>query len=882
MPIAPGDQLGPYVILSLLGEGGMGQVWKARDPRLDRLVAIKTSHQQFNERFEREARAVAALNHANVCTLHDIGPDYLVMEYVEGPTLADRMSSGPIPPLEALPLALQIAGALEAAHEKNIVHRDLKPENVKLTSAGSVKVLDFGLAKATEAAQDPANAPTIKGSLSAVGTIMGTPGYMSPEQAAGKPVDKRADIWAFGVVLLEMLSGAKLFQGETVMHTLAEVVSGRVDWDKVPATTPPQVRHLLRRCLERDARTRLRDIGEARVMIQSYLSDPAAPSTETPVLLPQATGFPKWSFLAFAAAISLIAAGVVYWQHSKPVPDLPTARFLLYPPAGKRFNFTMATLSPDGRYLTVQMREQGSTAPILLRELNSTALRPIPGTEGATAVFWSSDSRSIGFWSAGKLRRVDVGGGPSQVICDAAGGVNGATWNAAGVVLFSSQGQLQRVNGSGGTPQPVLPLDKAAGENTQRFPKFLPDGQHFVYWLEGKSEREGIYLARLDNKQSPLRLLKDYSEPVFAADADGNTGYLLFRRGAAMMAVRLDWGARRLEGDPFSVMEALPPSNNMRLQVSASVPARWIVWTEDVHGDSGWRLATLDRSGRVVTELQQPENSRWEHISLSPDGTKLAGNRSRGQEDDVWTYDLSRNVASRLTTGQGVAGPPVWSADGRKIFFYAAFGGKRGLYTVPSDGAGRPEMLHAADLHHLHASPDGKRIAFEPRLVGVTATGIDIYSLETPGKPAPFTAMQQAIAQPQFSPDGKWMAYNSRESGSLQIFVESFPSGGGRWQVSTKGGNFARWRRDGKELVFGDNQGGVWSASITPRGKALEFGVPVKLFTAPFSQNSYFDMSADAQRFYGNLDPPPGTEASIQPLTLVLNWSAGWKGNRAR
>ncbi|MBI4910278.1 MAG: serine/threonine-protein kinase [Acidobacteria bacterium] len=893
MPLSAGDKLGPYEILVPIGAGGMGEVWKARDTRLNRTVAIKTSHQQFNERFEREARAVAALNHPNVCILHDIGPDFLVMEYVEGSTLAHRIEAGPVPLAEALNIARQIVEALEAAHEKGITHRDLKPENVKITPDGIVKVLDFGLAALPQGpvTLDPASAPTVVAATVA-GTIMGTPGYMSPEQAAGKTVDRRTDIWAFGVVLWEMLSGRKLFEGETLVHTLAEVVNGKIDLENLPKDTPPTIHSILQRCLDRDVKTRLQWIGEARVAIQKYQSDP---TPAAPVALAHAgasKGWRRWTFLLFAVAMSLVAAAVIYWQRQSASPEPITARFLLMPPDGTRF-YGRGEMSPNGKHLAVVAGDSRGERQIWIRDMDTTNMRPLPGTEQGTSPFWSPDSRSIAFAAGGRLRRVDHAGGPVQTIFDS--GIRtqtqfaGGAWGANGVILFAVPGQpLYRVMASGGTPVPALTLDQAAGDTRHRFPRFLPDGRHFLYSLSSAPNRSGVYLATLDSNEQPRNLLPGAADAAFAADTHGKTGFLFFRRGESLMAVRMDWGKAQLAGEPIVALESLPGTGG--LPVSASVPANVMVWAARSGRPPQQKseLATLDRSGRKIAALPLPDRDTWRHLELSPDGGRVMADRlTPNGESDIWTVDLARGVISRLTSGNGEQGPAVFLGDGRRILYSGIVGGQRGIYTLAADGSGRPELLLKETLHHLDVTPDGKHVVYEAtERSGGGGQEMRAYSLEKGGKPEAAVSGKSLKQHPHFSPDGRWLAYSSDETGQPEIYVQSFPSGSGRWQVSSKGGVVARWRRDGRELVFRevvDRGSSVYSVSVTPRGNTLEFGAPQKLFTANFAANGYFTMSADAQRFYAVQLAGPETPAedagpaAPMPLIITLNWAAGLK-----
>ncbi|MGA2712714.1 MAG: protein kinase [Bryobacteraceae bacterium] len=466
MPLSPGDRLGPYEIVSRIGKGGMGEVWKARDPRLNRDVAIKISANQFTDRFEREALAIAALNHSNICTLYDVGPNYLVMELVEGPTLAEQIAQGPIPVGEALRIAKQIADALEAAHEKNFVHRDLKPANVKIRPDGSVKVLDFGLAKSAGQTEVTSDSPTM---LTVAGMILGTAGYMSPEQARGKDVDKRADIWAFGVVLYEMLTAERLFEGDTVSDTLVSVIKDEPDWTKVPV----KVERLLRRCLEKDPRRRLRDIGDFGLLLEESKEE-----ADGPTAAPSRSRFGMAGWIA-AGVVTLVAVGVSFVHFREQPPAEQSLRYQIPTPGIAAAEFP--TMSPDGRHLAV-VANNGGPSQVWVRALDTLESRPLAGTDGAKYPFWSPDGAYLGFFMGGKLKKIAIAGGPPQTLCDAADG-RGGTWNRNGMILFSAgpASPIFRVPAAGGIPTPVTRLAANGGLGVgHRFPVFLPDGIHFL------------------------------------------------------------------------------------------------------------------------------------------------------------------------------------------------------------------------------------------------------------------------------------------------------------------------------------------------------------------------------------------------------------------
>ena len=887
MPLPAGHRIGPYEIVSPLGAGGMGEVYRATDTNLGRQVALKVLPAAFATdvermaRFKREAQVLASLNHPNIATIHGIEGSAIVMELVEGKDLA-----GPLPLDEALPIARQIAEALEAAHEKGIVHRDLKPANIKITPQGVVRLLDFGLAKAVaEEPADMSNSPTLSLAMTSAGMILGTAAYMSPEQARGKTVDRRADIWAFGVVLLETLTGKKTYPGETIADTLAAVITKDPALETLPEGTPPFLRTLLHRCLEKDPKRRLRDIGEARIAIDDYLLNPDKGTESSRQAEAHLTSGTSWLRWALAAAVALLSAGIVYWQRQAPSPPLLTTRLTLMPPTGYKFSSTSYSISPDGKRLVASLLDaQAGTRQMWLREMDSTKWQQLPGTDGAIGMFWSPDSRSIGFRQGGKLKRSDLKAAQVQVLCDADNSSIGASWGADGVILFASgrlsRQPIMRVAATGGKPAPALKSDALAGDGVQLFPRFLPDGRHFLFNISGNSQAAGTYWAGLDGKDPVRRIHDSQTEVEFAADESLKSGYLFFRQQSALMAVRFNAAKGEVAGEPFLVLENVSRSASNRVPVTASMPAHVIAISENaVSIVDSVEIVALDRTGRKMGKIDAGSSAA--HIDLSPDGGKLLSERYDPQNaiTDIWTFDLARKTASRITFGTGTQGPAVWSADGRKILFQGNVGGEDGLYSTPADGSGRPELLFKGALHHLHASTDGKSVLFEPGLgANRGVPEVHLFSLHDGGKPQVAVRGNASIAFPQFSPDGRWVAFGSAESGQNEIYVQSLPAGSGRWQVSNGGGTLARWRRDGREIVYYDGKGHVLAAPVTPRGSALEFGIPVKLFDANFL-NLYFAISSDGQRFYANMEAQQagGQGGDPQPLTIVLNWAAGLK-----
>jgi eukaryotic-like serine/threonine-protein kinase len=861
MPISPGDKLGPYEILSSIGKGGMGEVWKAHDPRLKRDVAIKISAAQFSERFAREAQAIAALNHPNICQIYDVGPDYLVMEFIEG-----ESPKGPMPLDEALRIARQIADALEAAHEKGITHRDLKPGNIKIKPDGTVKVLDFGLAKIHAGpASSGENSPTLTIGMTQAGMILGTAAYMAPEQARGKEtVDKRADIWAFGVVLYELLTGKRLFEGEDVGHTLAAVIMQEPDLSSVPAEVLP----LLKRCLEKDPKKRLRDIGDAWALL----------AEETPAQLPLALRHRSWLPWCIAAflLLALMPANILHFRET--VPQQLSLRVQI--PLPDKVLTADQRISPDGRYLVFAGTGSGTTEQQLwVRSLNSLATQPLAGTEGAIYPFWSPDSKSIGFFAGGKLKRIEAAGGPALTLADAPNG-RGGTWfqdgNGGGVILFNpmSRSPILRVTAGGGTVSPVTKL--RTGDISNRFPWFLPDGRHFLYSAthEANTDHNTIHVRDLSSPEDRV---------VGEADSQAiySQGFLLFSRQETLMAQPFDAQRGVATGDAAPLEQQI-----QRLVTSAyadfSASTNGLLAFSTGSAGDNLQLTWVDRSGKQLGTLGEPANINDFHFSpdrksvaaaLLPSGTL--------NNADIWIYDATRGLRTRFTFDPAVDNSPVWSPDGRSIIFASNRKQHFDLYRKSSDGAGADELLYSDNLEKSPTSwsADGKFLLYRAPGAG---TGNDVWVLpltpERPGaplKPFPFAQAPFNEGTAQFSPDGRWVAYVSDESQRAEVYVARFPGAGGKRQISVAGGITPRWRRDGKEIFYLGPDAKVMSAAVTVKGDALEAGEVRPLFgrVALATTAYHYDVSADGQRFL--IVPPP--QASPGGVTVVQNWTAGLK-----
>jgi serine/threonine-protein kinase len=794
MPLVPGDKLGSYEIDSLLGKGGMGEVWKARDSQLGRDVAIKVSAQQFTDRFEREARAIAALNHPNVCTLYHIGPNYLVMEYIEGPTLAERIKEGPIPLEEALGIAKQIAAALEAAHEKPIVHRDLKPANVKIRPDGSVKVLDFGLA--TAAGEEKEFGPDSPTMLTAGGMILGTAGYMSPEQARGKKVDKRADIWAFGVVLYEMVTGKRLFEGETVSDSLAAIIKEEPDLSGVPA----QVRPLLKRCLEKDPNKRLRDIGDAMPLLDVG---------QVPNLPQQAGSLLHKGWIAAVAVLALVAAGLGFrlYRATRPIeqPLKPLVRLDVdlgadVPP--RTLNGGELILSPDGTRLVYV-----SQGKLFTRRMDQSRTVELAGTEGAFAPFFSPDGKWVAFFTQSNLKKISVEGGAAVALCVAVN-PRGGSWGEDGTIiaaltnniatLFNTGGVLSRIPSAGGAPTPVTEL--AQGEVTHRWPQILPGGKSVLFTSNT--------LTNYDNANIEVMSLADHRRKTLVRGGtfgrylpgSNGTGYLVYINKGTLFAMPFDPNKLEARGAPSPVLEEVAYSTvNGFGQFDFSRNGTLVYRSGRAAGGNLVTVQWLDAAGKTEPLLAKP--GAWQRPRLSPDGQRLA----LDDGTDIWVYEARRDTKTRLTFGGGANIGPVWSPDGR----YIAFQGPGGIWWVRSDGAGKPQLLiqNKNPLYPWSFTPDGKRLAYyenNPR----TAYDIWAAAIESDGvglragKPESFLQTSAEERQPAFSPDGRWLAYISDESGAYQVYVRAFPDKGGKWQISNEGARFPVWSGNGHELFF--------------------------------------------------------------------------------
>jgi eukaryotic-like serine/threonine-protein kinase len=890
MPLSVGDRLGPYEILTPIGAGGMGEVYRAKDTKLKRDVALKVLPAAFANdpermaRFQREAEVLAALNHPNIAAIYGIEQQALVMEFVEGETL-----KGPLPTATALSYARQIAEALEAAHEKGIVHRDLKPPNVKVTPAGVVKVLDFGLAKAMEQPADPGGSSissTLTFPLSMPEVIMGTPAYMSPEQAQGSGTDRRADIWSFGAVLYEMLTGTRAFPGKSVSDTLVSVLKEEPDWSALPEDMPAPVRELLRRCLTKDRKRRLQAIGDARITIEDALSD-ASQESGTPV----AASRSRWHWAAVAAVlvVAVAAVGIAGYFLTRPAPPALTSQFDLEPPPDTIFTnpYAANAISPDGRFLVYGAAAAASPAPPLwLRPLDSLGARSLPGTESANFPFWSPDSKSIAFFAGGKLKRVDIAGGAPLLLCDApiaGNGSVGGAWSRDGFILFGAPDGLRRVPASGGVPVLLTKADAAGGELGHGYPQFLPDGKRFLYFVQsGNPNTQGVYAASLDRPQDRVQILRTSAKAYYAPPVAGHPGYLLWVREQSLLAQRFDAGNLRTEGDPAPLAEDIALNANRAAFWGSD--AGLLVYRNGVNYGNA-KLVWIGRDGKRL-ESAGPEDS-YDSLRFSPEGKRVAlGRHDQAGYGDIWLLELGRGVFTRFTFDPRDDRDPAWSPDGGQIAFSSNRSGFFQLYRKDSAGAGQEEQLTSGlDNKALSDwSRDGRYLLYTER---APRNGDDIMALPLEGERKPIVVLQTSFNEGAgvFSPDGKWIAYQSDESGRDEVYVRAFSAAaaaaGGKWQVSAQGGTRPRWRGDGKELFYLAQLNSARSARMMAAGiritaTGVETDAPRELFTVFASPGiaSAYDITPDGQRF---LVEELTASARLAPLTVVTNWQARLK-----
>ena len=864
MPLSAGTRLGPYEVTAPLGAGGMGEVYRARDSRLNRDVAIKTLPDAFASdsdrlaRFQREAQLLASLNHPNIAAIYGVeesnGMRALVMELVEGSTLAERIAAGPIPLPEALSIAHQIADALEAAHEKGIIHRDLKPANIKLTPEEKVKVLDFGLARALEGdptSTNPANSPTLTLESTRAGVILGTAAYMSPEQARGKAVDKRADIWAFSLVLYEMLSGRITFEGETVSDTLAAVLRADIDWAHLPPGTPPKVRRLLQRCLERDPKRRLRDIGDAWIEMETPDEPLAAPKKLQS----------KLHWLPWLAAALIGGAGIVWGLlHTPPVQPHPVVRWTY----SQKGLLAFVKLSRDGARL-VYSEIAGSGAHLSLRMMDQFGARPIPGADGGTLSAFSPDGQWIAYLAGladQKLRKIPVTGGTSITLAD---GVShfGLSWGDDDTIVFCGPKGLMRVPASGGSPETITTLDAKKGETGHRWPYFLPGAHALLFTIATETSPQ---IAVLDLEKRTYHVLASNGTDAGYVP----TGHLVYMRGGTLFAVPFDVRRLAVTGSEAPVIEGISSLGSQDIGDYAFSGSGLLVY---LAGQQAGKtvLAWADRKGVVQpASVAQP----WGTGRLSPDGRRVANEiqTSSGGSGDIWIYELERKTLTRLTF-EGSNQYPIWTPDGRRVTFGSMLSGKHGISWVPADGSGRAELLVATDAAAIPSSwtPDGKFLVYSQpgpnknnQLWVLPAPGTDGAGKAHLLHDAPFSETAA-----QISPDGRWVAYVSSESGASDVYLQPFPGPGGKLRISTQGGHAPRWSHNGRELFYWSGQGTADLMRVEIQtAPTFRAGLPETLFGLPIGTT--WDVAPDGQHFL--IEQIPGAEDGGRRLEAVVNW----------
>ena len=922
MALQPGARLGPYEVLSALGAGGMGEVYKARDARLDRTVAIKVLSEalaadpQFRERFDREARAISRLTHPHICTLYDVGEQtgtaYLVMELLEGETLAERLTKGALPLEQALTIATQIASALEKAHRAGITHRDLKPANIMLTKAGA-KLLDFGLAKSGAGragtsggagnAAGLSTLPTTPPQLTQQGMILGTFQYMAPEQLEGEEADARTDLFAFGAVFYEMLTGKRAFEGKSQASLISAIMSSEpAPVSALQPLTPPALERLVKTCLAKDPDDRWQSAGDLLRELK-WAANAAPPPDRAGLVVARRNGreVVAWS-VAAVGVLAALAIGLVGYRQRTPA-DIPVFRTTILPPDDVSFAGSTAAadrfaLSPDGRRIAFVARGEDQRTLLWVRPLDQLTAQPLASTDGASSPFWSPDSRFIAFYAQGKLKKIDAAGGPPLTLTDTVqggGGTGGGTWNRDDVIVFSprSGSGLFRISASGGVSSPVTAIDVASNERGHQYPFFLPDGRQFLYVSRGTATSPtavgGVYVGALDSKERK-QIFKGGSNTTYAR------GSLLFLRDATLMAQAFDTGTLELTGDPAPLAETIDIGGLTGAFGAFGVSETGLLAYQTRGGDLRSQLTWFDRTGKLVATVGEPADQM--NLQLSPNGTQLAVSvlDPATNARDLWIHDLARdNLRKRFTFDPSDDLQAVWSPDGSRLIFNSARKGTQDVYQKASTGAGAEDAIVADSTNNKYPtswSPDGRFVLF---FIGSanSKTGNDLWLLPLSGdrKATPLLQVPFNQIDARFSPDGRWIAYGSNESGQRsEVFVMPFggaaagatrsPDGSeGKWQVSSSGGSVPRWRRDGKELFYLSDDNTLMAATVNGQGSAFEVGAVRALFEIQrrmaaylgYNSGNNYDVSPDGQRFLVNVAVAGQTTA---PIALVVNWPA--------
>ena len=873
MALTSGTKLGPYEIQSPLGAGGMGEVYRARDTRLDRTVAVKilpahlSSNLEAKQRLDREARAISSLNHPNICTLHDIGhqdgTDFLVMEYLEGETLADRLMKGPLPSELVLRYGIEICEGLEKAHKSGVIHRDLKPGNIMLTKSGA-KLMDFGLAKATLAHEPPPSSSltmTISGPsqpLTAQGMVLGTFQYMAPEQLEGKEADARSDIFALGAVLYEMASGRRAFTGKSQASIVAAILaSDPQPISAVQPMSPPALDRVVRTCMAKDPDDRWQTAHDVKLQLQWIAEAGSKAGIPAPVAARRRISQKvAWTVAAVAAAAAIaFAIGFVL---RAPAPSIHPLRVTILAPEQHTFDPLSIALSPDGTKLAFVATAAGGAPQLWVRPLDSTAAQPLAGTDDATFPFWSPDSRSLGFFAQGKLKIIDASGGAVQTLANAPEPRGGA-WGPDGTILYTpeSLSAMFRIPAAGGAPARAIGEEKAAADlGSPRWPTFLPDGKHFIFFQFKTGNQEGgtIHLGALDSQLDTVLVDSDLR-------AHYANGHLLFVHGGNLMSQSFDERSLRLAGSPVPVAEQVHGDGRGAAAFSLSREGKLIF--------AGGQSATLDlawydRSGKKGDVI---DSGNFQDAHISPDGKKVSAARTdAGGHLEIYIYDQVRGTKSQFSFSQSRDDDPIWSPDGNTIVFDSARNGKIDLYTRPANGARQEELLYHDDLdkYPFNWSLDGKYIAYETFVSG----RFNIWVMPMFGDRKPYAFLQEKYNTrfPVFSPDGKWMVFSSFEAGHSQIYVVAFPKPGGRFLLGD--GVTAVWNRNGKEILYLDDHTRMAAVGVTAHGESMELGKPQILFPTQPVGNSQFEVSPDGKRFLMVQAPVQNSSN----LTLIVNW----------
>ena len=877
----------------------MGEVYRARDTRLDRTVAIKvlpphlSLSDEAKHRFEREARAISSLNHPNICTLYDVGHqdgiEYLVMEFLDGHTLAERLMKGPLPLDLLLKYGIEICDGLEKAHKTGVIHRDLKPSNVMMTKSGA-KLMDFGLAKAAASGPAPSSslAMTLSGPsadlpLTARGTIVGTFQYMSPEQVEGKEADARGDIFAMGAVLYEMATGKRAFTGKTQASIVAAILAAEPQpISSLQPLTPPALERVVATCLAKDPDERFQTIHDVKLQLKWIAEGGSKAGIPVPIAAQRKNRERiLWAVLGVLVTLC-VGLAALHFGHATPERQI----LHTYLPAPEKVQFAFAgdrtaplAISPDGTRLVFGAIDSDGKQTLWVRGLQAASAQPLPGTAGATYPFWSADSRLIAFFAEGKLKKIEAAGGPAQIICEAPDG-RGGSWNREGIIVFNPayNGPLFKVPAAGGMPVQVTELDRSQHENTHRWPQFLPDGRHFLYFARSViANVSSTYVGSLDGKEKKA-VFRSMSNVVYST-----AGYLLFIRDTALLAQPFDPKDLSVHGDAVPIADGvLENTPYSRAVVSVSDNG---VLAYGALGNMGEpsRLRWLDRTGKQVGTVGDP--ATYTAPRLSPDGKKLAvtiGDPARATTD-IWVYDLERGGKTRLTFDPSLNSQPVWSPDGSQIVF---FSNRRNsfpaLYRKNSNGAGSDELLldSATQDRPDDWSPDGRFIIYEPN---VSVNSLWVLPLFGERKPYVFLSGESGVypTEARFSPDGKWLAYVEYGSGKREVYITPFPSNAGKWQVSLAGGRYPRWRRDSKELFFvAKNDSILMAADVDLSGATPRTGTPKELFGVHLVYSSMtpewgaYEVAPDGKRFLvDSMDEIPAAE----PINLIVNWDVQLK-----